>query len=162
MRHRAIGQLETLRYRVTLSHSPKPRNPPQAGSPVVVTPILVSVDTSASRQGSAMSKAQLVITAVVVEGRSKSDAARNYDLSSHGCTSWSNATRPRVRRRSNRAPAARMPNLKKVCAAAQNLVGFAGAEANALFSCTPYVPCTPHGGRPDFESSDRRHRQGGR
>jgi transposase len=28
-----------------------------------------------------MSKAQLVITAVVVEGRSKSDAARDYDVS---------------------------------------------------------------------------------
>lgn len=31
-----------------------------------------------------MSKAQLVITAVVVEGRSKSEVARDYDLSGNG------------------------------------------------------------------------------
>jgi transposase len=38
-----------------------------------------------------MSKAQLVITAVVLEGRSKSEVARDYDVSRN----WSNATRPR-------------------------------------------------------------------
>jgi transposase len=41
-----------------------------------------------------MSKAQLVITAVVLEGRSKSEVARDYDVSRN----WSNATRPRGRR----------------------------------------------------------------
>ena len=48
-----------------------------------------------------MSKAQLVITAVVLEGRSKSEVTRAHDVSRHGYSNWSNAMGPRVRRHSN-------------------------------------------------------------
>jgi hypothetical protein len=54
-----------------------------------------------------MSKAQLVITAVVLEGRSKSEVARDYDVSRHGYSSCANVTTPRARRPISRAPGAR-------------------------------------------------------
>ena len=56
-----------------------------------------------------MSKAQLVITAVVLEGRSKSEVARDYDVSRYWVQRWSSATRPRVVRRSNPARAGLVP-----------------------------------------------------
>ena len=43
-----------------------------------------------------MSKAQLVITAVVLEGRSKSEVARDYDVSRKWVQQLSGATRPRA------------------------------------------------------------------
>ena len=52
-----------------------------------------------------MSKAQLVITAVVVEGRSKSEVARDYDVSRTGCSNC-HRYEPKGRRRWNRARAA--------------------------------------------------------
>jgi transposase len=56
-----------------------------------------------------MSKAQLVITAVVLEGRGKSDVARDYDVSRQWCISWSNATKPTGPRHLHRAHAGRTP-----------------------------------------------------
>jgi transposase len=51
-----------------------------------------------------MSKAQLVITAVVLEGRSKSEVARDYDVSRFWVQQLVHATKPREPRRSSRAP----------------------------------------------------------
>jgi len=60
-----------------------------------------------------MSKAQLVITAVVLEGRSISDVARDYDISRQWVyTPWSNATKLRAPRRSKRA---RVTSLRCPC-----------------------------------------------
>ena len=53
-----------------------------------------------------MSLAELVIMAVTVEGRSKSEVARDYGVSRTGSRSWSGATRPRGRPRSSRGRAA--------------------------------------------------------
>ena len=51
-----------------------------------------------------MSKARLVITAVVVEGRSKSEVARDYDVSRYWVQQLCRRYPPRVRRPSSRAP----------------------------------------------------------
>jgi hypothetical protein len=57
-----------------------------------------------------MSKAQLVITAVVLEGRSKSQVARDYDLSRQWVHQlWSPAIRSRELWHSSLALAARTP-----------------------------------------------------
>jgi hypothetical protein len=47
-----------------------------------------------------MSLARLVITAVKVEGRTKSEVGRDYGLSRFGCSSWCIGSRPRAWRRS--------------------------------------------------------------
>ena len=55
------------------------------------------VDTSASQGRPAMSKAQLVIAAVVLEGRSKSEVARDYDVSRQWVQQLSQTLRSRRR-----------------------------------------------------------------
>ena len=55
-----------------------------------------------------MSLARLVITAVTVEGRSKSEVARDYGVS-RVCKSWYTVSRPRARRRSHRGREDRIP-----------------------------------------------------
>ena len=50
-----------------------------------------------------MSKARLVITAVMLEGRSKRRWHETTTSPDNGYNSWSDATRPRVRRHSSRA-----------------------------------------------------------
>ena len=59
-----------------------------------------------------MSKAQLVITAVVVEGRSKSEVARDYDVSGNGSNSCANATTPTAMRPTSPAHDARTTALR--------------------------------------------------
>ena len=56
-----------------------------------------------------MSKAQLVITAVVLEGRSKSAVARDYDISRTWVQRLAKRTRPTGRRRLCRAPGGPTP-----------------------------------------------------
>ena len=53
-----------------------------------------------------MARAQLIITAVVVEGRSKTEVARDYGSPATGCSSWSAAIGVRGRRLSAAVPAA--------------------------------------------------------
>ena len=56
-----------------------------------------------------MSMARLVITAVVVEGRTKSEVARDYGMSRVWVQKLVHATRLRARRRSSRGRGGRMP-----------------------------------------------------
>jgi hypothetical protein len=56
-----------------------------------------------------MSMARLVITAVSVESRSKSEIARDYGISRVWCRNWSNALKRRVRPRIGHARVGPMP-----------------------------------------------------
>ena len=58
-----------------------------------------------------MSKARLIITAVVLEGRSKSQVAPDYDVSATGFSNWPSATSPRARPRTGRGRDGRTPAL---------------------------------------------------
>ena len=56
-----------------------------------------------------MSLARLVITAVSVEGRTKSAVARDYGITRFGYRPWSNGSRPRVRPPTFRGRDGRIP-----------------------------------------------------
>jgi transposase len=60
-----------------------------------------------------MSKARLVITAVVVEGRSQREVARAYGVSQGWVSRLVAGTRPRARRRSSRGPGGRRPHRRR-------------------------------------------------
>ena len=66
-----------------------------------------------------MARAQLIITAVVVEGRSKTEVARDYGSPATGCSSWSAAIGVRGRRLSAAVPAAAVPAAAVPAAASQ-------------------------------------------
>ena len=89
-----------------------------------------------------MSKGQLVITAVAVEGRSKSEVARDYDVSRQWvqqlcrryATEGATAFEPRSRRPQ------RMPEL---CAATSKTASFGSAKTSPSKASTPAPKPSP-------------------